>query len=145
MRRSAGTHMKDPFGNLEHIQRYLGHVAIEITHLQLAGFELLRGWQPAVNVFRCGAQFIVCVELAGVDQSAIDLRAESRRLAIRGTRALAEPTCDDPPALQVLALEIDHGRFERILDLPADIDPQRVTAEHRHGLLWIKLPLRAHA
>jgi HSP20 family protein len=82
------------------------------------------------------------VELAGVEKEAIHVQAESRRLTISGTRALPEPSCDEPPAMNVLALEIDHGPFERVLELPADVDPGRVTAEHRNGLLWIKLPLR---
>jgi HSP20 family molecular chaperone IbpA len=45
----------------------------------------------------------------------------------------------------MLALEIDHGPFERIVELPADIEPKGVTAEHREGILWIRLPLRMQA
>jgi HSP20 family molecular chaperone IbpA len=39
-------------------------------------------------------------------------------------------------------MEIDHGSFERILELPAEIDPEAVEANHREGLLWVYLPLR---
>ena len=58
---------------------------------------------------------------------------------------MPEPDCNEAPALQVFALEIDHGRFERVVDLPSPVETDRVTAEHRNGLLWIKLPLRPHA
>jgi HSP20 family protein len=134
--------MKNPFRNLDEIQRDVGDIAVQLTHTQFFHFSLSRKWQPALNLFRCQSHFIICVELAGVDKAALDVRAEPRRVIIRGTRALPEPSCDDPPALRVLALEIDHGPFERALDLPADVDPEHVTAEHRNGLLWIKLPLR---
>jgi HSP20 family protein len=136
--------MKDPFRSLADIQRELDDMALEITRARFIHFTTPRSWQPALNVFRCGGQFVVCADLAGVDRASIEVRAEPRRLTIRGERAIAEPSCDDPPAVQVLALEIDHGLFERVLELPADIDPQRVTAEHRNGMLWIKLPLRLH-
>lgn len=136
--------MKDPFGNLADLERRLGNLAVQITHSQLVHFTVANGWKPNINAFRCGESFIICAELAGIDKETIDVRAEARRLIIRGTRPLSEPSCDDPPALQLLALEIDHGHFERVLELPADVDPQRVTAEHRNGLLWIKLPLRPH-
>jgi HSP20 family protein len=134
--------MKNPFRNLDEIQRDLGHVAVQLMQTHYQQFSIPRGWQPPLNVFRCENQFIICVELAGVEKEAIHVQAESRRLTISGTRPLPEPSCDEPPAMNVLALEIDHGPFERVLELPADVDPGRVTAEHRNGLLWIKLPLR---
>jgi HSP20 family protein len=136
--------MKNPFRSLQEIQRDLGDVAVAITHTRLIHFSGAAGWQPAINAFRCGRQFIICVELAGVERSAIDVRAEAQRLIIRGSRAMPEPACDEEPAAQVLALEIDHGQFERVLELPAEVEHERVTAEFRNGLLWIKLPLRAH-
>ena len=134
--------MKNPFRNLDELQRELGDIAVQLTHTQFIHFSVPKVWQPPLNAFRCGNHFIICVELAGVDKAALDVRAERRRLIIRGTRAIPEPSCDDPPAVQVLALEIDHGPFERSLELPAEVEPQHVTAEHRNGLLWIKLPLR---
>jgi HSP20 family protein len=137
--------MKNPFRNLDEIQRELGNIAVQLTHTQLLHFSVPRVWQPALNAFRCGAHFVICVELAGVEKTSLDVRAESRRLIIRGTRQIPEPSCDEVPAIHVLALEIDHGPFERILELPADVEPESVAAEHRNGLLWIKLPLRALA
>lgn len=137
--------MKNPFRSLEDIQRELGDVAVEITRTHFFHFGTSSSWQPAVNAFRCGAQYVICVDLAGVDRNAIEVRAEPRRLTIRGERPVAEPGCDDVPAVQVLTLEIDHGRFERVVELPTEVDPDQVTAEHRNGLLWIRLPLRSHA
>lgn len=136
--------MKNPLHTLEQIQRELDLMALEVRRTQFVHFSSQGAWQPAVNAFRCGSQFVVVAELAGVDRAAIRVEAEPRRLAIRGTRALPEPSCDEPPALQVHALEIDHGPFERVLELPEDIDPDQVSAEHRNGLLWIRLPLRSH-
>jgi HSP20 family protein len=142
---STLTAMPNPFRNLDDIQRDLGDLVVEITQAHFVHFRAPTAWQPAVNAFRCGDDFVICIDLAGVDKSEIDVRVEARRLIVRGSRPVPEPACDEGPKVHVLALEIDHGRFERVLDLPADVDPARVTAEHRNGLLWIKLPLRPHA
>ena len=137
--------MKIPFRNLDEIQRDLGNIAVQLTHTQFFHFNVAKSYEPPLNAFRCREEFVVCVELPGVDKAAIEVRAEARRLTIRGIRRIPEPSCDESPPLHVLALEIDHGPFERVLELPAAIEPERVIAEHRDGLLWIKLPLRALA
>jgi HSP20 family protein len=133
--------MNSPFRKLDQLQSDLGEIAVYFTHIQFDQFGAAQKWKPAINAFRCGEVFMVCVELAGVDKDGIEVSAEQRRLTIRGTRQAPEPSCNEP-TMQVFALEIDHGPFERILDLPADVETARVTAEHRNGLLWIRLPLR---
>jgi len=60
---------------------------------------------------RCDTCIRICVDLAGVDRSLIDLTVEPRRLVIRGTRELPEPTGDEECAQQLLAMEIDYGRL----------------------------------
>jgi HSP20 family molecular chaperone IbpA len=61
---------------------------------------------------------------------------------LRGVREAAEPKDEQGRALQTLAMEIDFGAFERSLDLPAEVDTERATAEQKNGLLWICLPLK---
>lgn len=136
----------DPFHDLTRLQRELGAIAIELTRTHFVQFVHQPGWRPAVNVYRCENRYIICVDLAGIDREAIQVHAEPRRVRISGARPALEPMCGEgPQPAQVLAMEIDHGPFERVVDLPEEIDSSRVVAEHRVGLLWIKLPLRAHA
>jgi HSP20 family protein len=135
----------DPFRRLADVQREIGAVTLELFRAQMVYFRPSPGWQPSINAFRCAECFLVCVDLAGINRAAIQLLAESRRLTVRGSRSPIEPTGGQLRVLQVLAMEIDHGPFERILELPAEVDADRVTAEQRDGLLWIQLPLRANA
>jgi HSP20 family protein len=118
-----------------------GRYAYEL-HVQYPSASEMQTWKPAVNVFGCRGQVVVCVELAGVEKSALQVDVQPNRLLIRGYRSAPEPADCDGPLMQVLALEIDHGYFEREIGLPANIDRQGVRAEHRNGLLWIHLPLR---
>src|SRR5207245_3419278 len=95
-------------------------------------------WQPAINAFRCETAVHICVDLAGIDKSLIDLRVEPRRITVRGTREAPEPA---DHAVQMLALEIDYGPFEREFELPAQGAVQSARAEQESGLLRISLPL----
>lgn len=97
-------------------------------------------WQPAINAFQCGRCLRICVDLAGVEKSQIEVQAEPRRLLIRGMRDAPEPLEAEARAERVLALEIDYGPFEREIVLPDRVDVERITAEQRNGLLWIELP-----
>lgn len=97
-------------------------------------------WQPPINAFRCERGVRICVDLAGVEKSSIDLTVEPRRVVMRGSRNPPEPTTER--ALQLLALEIDYGPFEREIELPIDVDVESVHAEQENGLLWITLPVK---
>ena len=50
------------------------------------------------------------------------------------------PPGESHPKLRVHLMEIDHGPFCREVELPADVDRERIGAAHRNGLLWIELP-----
>lgn len=128
-------------GHLARLQRQLGGIASHLTHVQLAWFTGGERWRPPLNAYRCRDRFILCVDLAGADMAGVRVLAEPRRVTLRGERTPPVPDCERHQPVQVLDMEIDWGPFERVLDLPADIDPGRVTAEHREGLLWIELPL----
>jgi HSP20 family protein len=137
---------------LRRLQGQLGDVAYELTKVHFSSFQTAEtAWRPAVNAYRCERCVRICVDLAGVDRAEIDLRVEPGRLTLRGRRELPhfDKESTHPhlhaPALQVLAMEIDHGPFERQLALPADVVVEKITAVQRNGLLWISLPLRPHA
>ena len=129
---------------LERLQGQLGNIAYEMTKLHFSDFRASEAWQPSINAYRCEHCLRVCVDLAGVDRNAIELVLVPGRLTISGRRALPEPSHKEGHAMQVLAMEIDHGPFERVIDLPRSVEPGRVTAEQRNGLLWITLPLQHH-
>jgi HSP20 family molecular chaperone IbpA len=40
-------------------------------------------------------------------------------------------------------MEIDHGGFCREVELPEDVDRERIAANYRNGMLWIELPKTA--
>ena len=133
----------DPIKNMK--LRWLHGALQDLTHelsrLQFSSFAP-HAWEPAINAYRCENCIRVCVDLAGVERSLIDLTVEPRRVIIRGTRELPEPAGDEECAQQLLAMEIDYGPFIREVPLPAEVEIEQAHAEQRNGLLWISLPLK---
>lgn len=119
----------------------LHDVTNELTRSRFSQFAP-HFWQPSINAYRCEKCVRVCVDLAGVERSLIDLIVEPRRLLIRGTRELPEPTNMGDRTIRLLAMEIDYGPFERDIVLPAEVEIDQAQAEQRNGLLWISLPLK---
>jgi HSP20 family protein len=135
----------DPTRNIKvrWLHGMFGGVTYRVTDRRSSHF-LPQKWQPAINSFRCEAAVRICVDLAGVDRSHIDLTVEPRRVVIRGTRIPPEPRQHEGRTVQLLALEIDFGPFEREVILPSDVqvDVEQAHAEQENGLLWISLPLK---
>jgi HSP20 family protein len=135
------------------LEGQIGHVAYQITKVNFSNFrEVDPRWRPSINVFQCASCFRICAELAGVDPEQIEIAVDSGRLWIRGRRQAPEPLQQQEFAfpttrkpVRVIAMEIDHGQFEREIEVPSGFDPERITTEWGNGLLWIYLPRKAHA
>jgi HSP20 family protein len=126
---------------IRHIQlRWLQGTLADVTVRSIQLWQATpHTWRPAINAFRCETAVSICVDLAGIDQSMIDLLVEPHRITVRGSRDAPEPT---DQAVQMLALEIDYGPFERVIELPAEVSVKKMRAEQENGLLWIYLPLK---
>lgn len=125
----------------ERLEPQLRAVVAELTRVQVVRFSSTPRWTPVLNVYRYHDRFMVCVDLAGVSEERISVKAEPQRLRLTGYRPPPEPPLKPQGATQVFLMEIDYGQFERELTLPVEIDPARATAEKHDGWLWIQLPL----
>lgn len=130
---------------LRQLHGRLGDLMIQFTKVNFTHSPAPDAWTPAVNAYRCPVRFAVCVDLAGVARDAIDIEVEGRIIRLRGCREIPEPKGQNEQPTQILAMEIDAGPFVREITLPADIERDLVTAEHREGYLWIYLPFRSQA
>lgn len=114
----------------------------QVANLHFGDYCPRESWRPNVNIYRMERSVEVCIDLAGVDKSTIDVHVERGRLTVRGTRRPPEPTDRSGKQVQVVSMEIDHGQFCREIPLPEAIDLQKVTSRYSEGLLWISLPFR---
>ncbi|MCB1230339.1 MAG: Hsp20/alpha crystallin family protein [Verrucomicrobiae bacterium] len=116
-----------------------GDVAFQLSNLHFSDFYPTAGWRPDINAFRYDDRFEICVDLAGVEKDAIVVEVLTDRIRISGERHQPGLECEN--CRQVIALEIESGHFAREVTLPAEVEPEQVTARQENGLLWIVLPL----
>ena len=99
---------------------------------------LRRGFRPHVDSFRTEepASFTVVVEIAGIDADQVRVTAAERTLVIAGERRRLP--CEGRVYQQI---EIEYGPFERIVQLPEDVDLSQAEARYERGLLTIEMPI----
>jgi HSP20 family protein len=93
-------------------------------------------WSPAVDIMEQGDEIIIKMEIAEVDQKAIDLKVEGNVLTIKGERQLEQGTKRE----DYLRLERPYGTFSRSFSLPNSVDHAKVKASYKDGILRIALP-----
>jgi HSP20 family protein len=94
----------------------------------------LSRWNPAVNVYQDKDQFIVVAELPGLKKEEIEISLHDDTLTISGERKR------EGSSEQVLLTERFYGKYQRSLTLPTAVDPDKVKASYRDGLLQVVLP-----
>ena len=94
-------------------------------------------WRPAIDPCESETDCSAVVDLAGMCPGDTTIQIEGCRLTICGGRGTSE--IDDRRA-GIHLMEIDHGRTVRTLDLPTEVDAERVTATYRSEYLRIRVP-----
>ena len=95
-----------------------------------------RAWAPHVDVYVTNDEFVLVVDLAGVDPGSVTIEVEGEAVSITGKRASTTP----PECADYLQLEIPFGEFERTLLLPSPVEAREATANFDEGLLTVVLP-----
>lgn len=91
-------------------------------------------WKPAVEVRRKNDQFVVTAALAGVDAKDLDVKVTPEALLIT-----AETHHEHDQAQgEVHVCEFRSGKLFRRVSFPEKIDPDKVTAEYRDGILHLQ-------
>ncbi|UCF90697.1 MAG: Hsp20/alpha crystallin family protein [Desulfobacterales bacterium] len=99
-----------------------------------------RTWRPPMDINETPEEIVIKAEIAGVDKDDLEVEISNKAVKIYGNRIAK--SCGDNATYRLA--EIQYGRFERILFLPAPIDPEIVSATYINGFLQIrmaKLPL----
>lgn len=98
--------------------------------------HLLSGWTPALDLHEDKDKFLLKVELPGMKKEDIEISLHDGSLTISGERKGEEKFED----AEVCRAERFVGRFQRTVSLPAPVDPEKVQAQYRDGILVVTLP-----
>jgi HSP20 family protein len=99
--------------------------------------SLPRGTFPAINVVQTPADVQVYLFAPGIDPKQLNVSIQQNLLTIEGQRSVAN---EDKAAYY--RQERFSGQFHRAISLGDDVDPQRVEAKYRDGIVQITLHRR---
>ena len=129
-------HQSGLYGQFDRLRRELDDV-FGVSALPSSIRSVASGTLPAINVGRTPASVEVYVFAPGLDASKIDVSLDRGVLRIAGERASGIPA--DERKVHVYARERGAGSFTRAVSLPDDVDPARVNASYRDGVLQISI------
>ncbi len=92
-------------------------------------------WSPAVDIYETENSLVVTAEIPGVSEKDIDVRIENNQLVIKGERKFEKETKEE----NYHRIERVYGNFYRSFSLPNTVDPDKVKAEYKNGVLKITL------
>ena len=122
----------DPFETLFAFQRALEN---RLSSDWLGTTTAAMGTYPPINVFQQGDDLIAIVELPGVNKGDLNIQAKENTIRIAGQK-----TIDYPENVSLHRRERLSGVFDRTLSVPMQIDPDRIQAEYKDGLLRFSSP-----
>jgi len=89
---------------------------------------------PRVDIVETEGELLLSADMPGVVLDNIDLRYENGELVLRGKVAPRETKGN------LIFGEYDVGDFYRVFQVHETIDPSKIEAEYKHGVLTVHLP-----
>jgi HSP20 family protein len=95
-----------------------------------------RPWTPAVDILETEEELVIKADLPGVEMNDIHVDIENGTLSLKGERKFAS----DEKRQGYHRIERSYGSFARYFDLPDTVDPDKVKADYKNGVLTVTLP-----
>jgi HSP20 family protein len=92
-------------------------------------------WAPLADAYETPEGFVVLLELPGIDKDDVEIQVDGDLLIVKGER---RGLTSRPERFH--RMERSHGPFLRSFKLNDEVDPDRVTANMRDGVLRLELP-----
>jgi HSP20 family protein len=106
------------------------------------GEEMAVGaWAPDVDIAETREALTIRAEIPGIDPKDIQLTLDNGVLTLKGEKRQSMEHKDE----RLYRSERRYGSFVRGVRLPATVDPAKVTATFRNGLLTVTMPKTAEA
>ncbi len=119
----------DTWTELEHMQNEMNRLFARLGSAPAQDF-------PAANVWASEEKAFVAVELPGFSAETIDISVSGRTLTIHGSREPVKLAEGESYHRQ----ERWHGAFTKAIEIPFPVDPAKVEAKFKKGVLAISLP-----
>ena len=90
-------------------------------------------WSPRADVVETDRDYLLALDLPGIDRDSLDVTLDDGTLKISGER---QPDSTDG---RMHRIERAHGRFFRSFTLGSDLDDQAIEAHYDDGVLTVRI------
>jgi HSP20 family protein len=125
---------RNPFAELEEMRKQMDRLWEGVSGERLRSRSA--GVFPLVNLAEDRDNYYLRAELPGVSSEALDLQVDAKTLSLSGEREIEAAEGE----VKYHRRERDAGKFSRMVSLPGDIKPEKVTANLKDGLLKVVVP-----
>jgi HSP20 family protein len=126
----------NPFAEVTSVRDQINRLFDELaTPRQEARDTSPRLWAPLVDITEDEDAVVVALDVPGVSQDAIDVQLTGDTLVVTGERKSERPN-----GRKYVHAERPYGAFRRSFTIGVPVQPDRVTATYRDGILTITLP-----
>ena len=126
---------RNPFNELERMRRQMDLLAGSMFG-GVPQQTVASGVYPALNVTADKDKYYIRAELPGLKNEDLDIQATGKSISISGQKKI--PPEDDNAKYH--RREREAGRFSRIIDLPDNINTEKVEAGLANGVLTVTIP-----
>jgi HSP20 family molecular chaperone IbpA len=102
--------------------------------------QLAPAMLPAVDIVEDETGISLTADLPGVPKEKLTVRMEGQNLLIEG-----EVILDTPEGMEATYAEIRSPHYRRSFSLSRDLDPSKVDASYKDGVLRLRIPKAEHA
>jgi len=133
----------DPFRDVGTMQDRMNQIFGDLLDRD-RGVEEMTGtglWMPAVDIYETKDAVCVRAELPGVDKNAVSVGVKDGVLRLQGERKFDKEVKEE----DYHRIERSYGMFHRSFTLPSSVDPEKIIARMKDGVLEIDLPKKEQA
>jgi HSP20 family molecular chaperone IbpA len=94
---------------------------------------------PPVDVVEDASGIVLTADVPGVPKDKLDIQVEADTLTIEGEMSL-----DVPEGMTPSHAEVGLARYRRVFSLSRELDPAKLTAELKKGVLRLQIPKAEH-
>ena len=93
-------------------------------------------WRPAMDVQDLEKQFSLSFSLPGFEKDNITISVKNNTLTLSAEKAAVK----EDEGVKYLAREIARGSYERNIELPENVNTDKIAAEYKSGILTLSIP-----
>jgi HSP20 family protein len=95
-----------------------------------------RPWSPAVDIYESENELVFKADIPDIDPKEVAIQLENGTLTLKGERKFEQNKTNKG----FHRIERGYGAFTRAFSLPDTVDPEKVKADYKNGVLTVTIP-----